>query len=48
MWVCGDSHVPVTMHYWEHSLQLLCYKLPLKVSDHGSRSFQIQIWGPIG
>ena len=25
---------PVAMHYWEHTLQLLCYKLPLKVSNH--------------
>ena len=44
------------LQYWEkwipntsleYTLQLLCYKLPLKVSDHTRpRSFQIQIWGP--
>ena len=33
----GQCPVPVAMHYWEHSLQLLFYKLSLKVSDHGSR-----------
>ena len=40
----GSSWISVQLHW----LQLLCYKLPLKVSDHGSRSFQIRIWGPIG
>ena len=30
-----------------HALQLLFYKIPLKLSLTGPRSFQIWIWGPI-
>jgi len=33
----GQCPVPVAMHYWEHSLQLLFYKISLKVRHHGSR-----------
>ena len=34
----GQCSVPVVMHYLESTLQLLCYKLFLKVRHHRSRS----------
>ena len=43
----GQCPVPEVMHHWkdtylEHTLQLLCYKLTVKVRHQGTRS----TWGP--